>query len=96
MCAGNPYVFGAVNSDKCPSDSTRMVDYQSCHGAAAIMGQSWFSVSISSPELPTGCIWYSGTASIAGYYFNSHPTGADASTAQLVCASGALLSCLAV
>jgi hypothetical protein len=77
------YVWGTVNSNECPTGSTRIDGSVACQIAAAATRKSWRS-SVGYSDRPRGCYVWDGDG--ASVYLNTHATGASSSVARLLCA----------
>ena len=85
-------VYGATNSNVCPSGSVAITDAATCQALTVAHGLA-FKLSGSLEALPIGCF----TAAAANAFFNTHPTGAAHSDYMVVCkAPGLCFWCFSV
>jgi hypothetical protein len=78
LCAGFP--LGALNTNVCPSGSSKIGTEAACSIAATALGMSY---GYSRTDYPSGCA-YSGR--VDRVFFNADPTGAPRPDAQPLCA----------
>ena len=76
-------VYGATNSNVCPSGSVAITDAATCQELTVAHGLA-FVVSGSLGSLPIGC-FKDGSHQGTDSYFNTHPTGAAHSDYMVVC-----------
>ncbi len=67
------FVFGVVNTNACPTGSSKIIFEAACAVAAGLLGKK-YSGGKTSSLYPSGCYLYTGsTPNSVG--FNDHPTG---------------------
>jgi hypothetical protein len=89
VISGRNYVFGDLNSSKCPANYVPIVDQATCSSAAMDTGKLWGG-NVTNAARPMGCFWYNtstATSTTKQVFLNLHATGAGESNTRPLCAS---------
>ncbi len=89
LISGRNYVFGDLNSSKCPANYVPIVDQATCSSAAMATGKPWGD-NVTNAARPMGCFWYNTsttTSTTKQVFLNLHATGAGESKTRPLCAS---------